>query len=126
MSDILKEQGNEEFKAKNFDRAAQLYGDAVKLDPTNPVLYSNMAMALIKLSKWLGTIEACDKGLEYKPDNKTKVKLLYRRGTAYSKVNDFRNARESYHLALIIDEKNASVTKSMEDLKSQESQFKVS
>lgn len=126
MSDILKSKGNEEFAAKNYERAAQLYGDAATLDPSNPVLYSNKAMALIKLSRWTECIEACDKGLSCQPDNKTKVKLFFRRGSSYSKLNDFHNAIESYQLALKLDSKNTSVLKSIEELKAQESQFKVS
>lgn len=126
MSEILKAKGNEEFSAKNYEIAAQLYGDAAKLDPGNSVLYSNKAMALIKLSKWSECIEACDKGIKLNPDGKTKVKLLYRRGISYAELNDFHNARESYQSALKIDNKNLSVLKSIEHLKSQESQFKVS
>lgn len=126
MSDVLKEKGNEEFAAKNYEKAVELYGDAARLDPQNPVLFSNKAMALIKLSQWPECIEACDKGLANNPDPKTKVKLLYRRGLAYAKLNDFRNAKESYQGALSIDNKNTSVLKSIEELKSQESQFKRS
>lgn len=35
----LKEQGNEFFKAGNYLKAAALYTQAIKKDPSNPTLY---------------------------------------------------------------------------------------
>lgn len=35
----LKDKGNEFFKAGNYLKAAALYTQAIKLDPSNPALY---------------------------------------------------------------------------------------
>lgn len=35
----LKDKGNEFFKAGNYLKAAALYTQAIKLDPSNPTLY---------------------------------------------------------------------------------------
>uniref|UniRef100_A0A2C9W8I3 Uncharacterized protein n=1 Tax=Manihot esculenta TaxID=3983 RepID=A0A2C9W8I3_MANES len=56
----LKEKGNEFFKAGNYLKAAALYTQAIKLDPSNPALYSNRAAAflqLVKLNKALADAE---------------------------------------------------------------------
>ena len=38
-SDYLKAQGNEQYAAKNYLKAASLYTQALKIDPSNAVLY---------------------------------------------------------------------------------------
>lgn len=40
----LKDQGNEFFKAGNYLKAAALYTQAIKLDPSNPTLYRYFCM----------------------------------------------------------------------------------
>lgn len=57
----LKDQGNAFFKAGNYLKAAVLYTQAIKLDPSNPTLYSNRAAAflqLVKLNKAFADAEA--------------------------------------------------------------------
>lgn len=44
--------GNAHFKAKAFLKAAGCYTKATKKDPSNPVYQSNLAAALIGLSKF--------------------------------------------------------------------------
>ena len=49
-------QGNECFRKGDFAEAVRHYSAAIELAPTNPVLYSNRAMALLKLKK---CVEGC-------------------------------------------------------------------
>jgi len=44
-----KARGNDYFKASDFKLAVNAYSEAIELDPTNPVLYSNRAMANFKI-----------------------------------------------------------------------------
>ncbi|OVA15535.1 Tetratricopeptide TPR-1 [Macleaya cordata] len=56
----LKDQGNEFFKAGNYLKAAAIYTQAIKKDPSNATLYSNRAAAflhLVKLNKALADAE---------------------------------------------------------------------
>ena len=46
----LKQEGNAAFKAGDFSGAVEAYGAAIELDPCNPVLYSNRAIASLKAS----------------------------------------------------------------------------
>lgn len=43
-----KEQGNDEIKKKNYEKAIEIYSDALKIDPLNKklnsVVYSNRAL----------------------------------------------------------------------------------
>lgn len=43
MSDELKRQGNEAAKAGDYDKAVELYTEAIKIDENNHILYSNRA-----------------------------------------------------------------------------------
>lgn len=38
--------GNEEFNAKNFDKAIKYYSEAIRLDPENHIYYSNRRWAM--------------------------------------------------------------------------------
>lgn len=49
----LKQDGNAAFKAGDYSGAVEAYGAAIELDPRNPVLFSNRAMASLKASSFI-------------------------------------------------------------------------
>lgn len=50
ISDLnMKELGNIEFKAKNFDKAIDMYSEALKNTPNEHTIYGNRANAYLKL-----------------------------------------------------------------------------
>lgn len=49
QQEALKEAGNAAFKAGNYREAIEKYTLAIKADPSNGVIYSNRAQALIKV-----------------------------------------------------------------------------
>ena len=57
QADRFKEQGNAAFKAGDYDGAVAAYGAAIQISPRNPVLYSNRAMASLKVNGFLGLAE---------------------------------------------------------------------
>ncbi|KAL2190110.1 hypothetical protein L209DRAFT_157707 [Thermothelomyces heterothallicus CBS 203.75] len=48
----LKEEGNRRFQAGDYVMAEALYSQALISDPNNPALYTNRAMARLKLGQW--------------------------------------------------------------------------
>lgn len=48
----VKNKGNEAFKKKNFNEAINLYEEAVKLNPSEPLYYNNKAAAYIELKDY--------------------------------------------------------------------------
>jgi stress-induced-phosphoprotein 1 len=53
----LKDQGNKAFQAKDYDTAISLFSQAIALDPTNHVLYSNRSAAQAGKKQWANALE---------------------------------------------------------------------
>lgn len=53
----MKDQGNKAFAAKDYDKAISLFTDAIKLDPSNHVLYSNRSAANAGKKAWGAALE---------------------------------------------------------------------
>ncbi|KAH3665464.1 hypothetical protein OGAPHI_003648 [Ogataea philodendri] len=108
--DELKARGNDAFKKGNFMDSARLYSEAILLDPAVSVLYSNKAMAYLNLKDYQGALTTCNQGLlQTAPDDKTKVKLLWRKATALRELLRFEEAKTCLHSALEIDPSNQTV-----------------
>lgn len=105
-ADELKAQGNKAFANKEFKKAAKIYRDAIKLDSTNPVLYSNRALCFIKEQDWHRALRDCKDGLCLSPNLSTKVKLIYRQGIAHKNLNDIPHAIECFNQVVKIDPQN--------------------
>jgi len=57
----LKAQANAQFSAKNYPEAIKLYGQAIELDPTNHVLFSNRSAARAGSRDYQGALEDAEK-----------------------------------------------------------------
>lgn len=105
-ADELKAHGNKAFANKEFKKAAKIYRDAIKLDSTNPVLYSNRALCFIKEQDWDRALRDCKDGLSLNPNINTKVKLMYRQGITHKNLNDIPHAIECFNQVVKIDPQN--------------------
>ncbi|RZR96130.1 hypothetical protein BHM03_00025079 [Ensete ventricosum] len=76
--------GNELFNSGKFVEASIAYGEGLKYDPSNPVLYCNRAACRSKLGQWEKTIEDCNQAIVIQPDY---TKALLRRAASYAKVH---------------------------------------
>lgn len=57
MADALKDQGNKAFQAKDYDKAIDLFTQAIALDSSNFVLYSNRSAAKAGKRDWTGALQ---------------------------------------------------------------------
>ncbi|KAG7923904.1 hypothetical protein KL905_000058 [Ogataea polymorpha] len=113
----LRNQGNQAFKAGNYKESARIYNSAIMLDPGNAVLYSNKAMAYIKLKDWHGTLATCNQALSStEPDDKTKIKLLWRKSIALQELDRFSEAKDALQKAIQLDPNNKTLTQDLESL----------
>lgn len=57
MADALKDQGNKAFQTKDYDKAIDLFSQALALDPDNFVLYSNRSAAKAGKRQYAAALE---------------------------------------------------------------------
>ncbi|XP_054831528.1 tetratricopeptide repeat protein 1 [Eublepharis macularius] len=109
----LKEEGNEQFKRREYEEAEDSYSKALEVCPAccstdRSVLYSNRAAARMKQDKKEVAIGDCSKALELNPDY---IKALLRRAELYEKTEKLDEALEDYKNVL---EKDPSVHQARE------------
>ncbi|KAK4044088.1 hypothetical protein C8A01DRAFT_43024 [Parachaetomium inaequale] len=65
----LKDEGNRRFQAGDYVMAEALYSQALIADANNPALYTNRAMARLRLNQWDSAIADCAACLRLAPDS---------------------------------------------------------
>ncbi|UNI13304.1 RING-type E3 ubiquitin transferase [Purpureocillium takamizusanense] len=92
----LKEEGNRLFQTGDYAGAESLYSRAILVDPKNPALFTNRAMARLKLSHWDSVISDCITCLALAPAN---MKANYYLAQAQLALRDYDAALESANKA---------------------------
>ncbi|KAG6483347.1 inactive TPR repeat-containing thioredoxin TTL3-like [Zingiber officinale] len=85
--------GNELFNSGKFAEASLAYGEGLKYDPANPVLYCNRAACRSKLGQWEKAVEDCNKVLSIQANY---TKALLRRAASYSELERWSEAVRDY------------------------------
>lgn len=88
-------RGNDLFKSERYTEACSAYGDGLRLDPSNSVLYCNRAACWYKLGHWELSVEDCDQALSIQPNYK---KALLRRAASNSKLESWADAVRDYEV----------------------------
>nr|CAD1834168.1 unnamed protein product [Ananas comosus var. bracteatus] len=87
--------GNELFKSGNFAEACIAYGEGLKYDSYNPVLYCNRAACRFKLGQWEKSVEDCNEALRIQP---SYTKALLRRAASYTKLERWVESVRDYEV----------------------------
>lgn len=105
----FKAEGNERFKAGAFEAAAASYGEALRAAGTRgsrrwrAIVFSNRAMARLKLGAYAEAEEDCVEALKLDPKN---VKAYLRRGAARAVSGNYLEALEDFESALRLEPRN--------------------
>ncbi|CAB3369244.1 Hypothetical predicted protein [Cloeon dipterum] len=112
----LKEQGNAALAQEKYTEAADLYTQAIALDPTNHVLYSNRSAAYAKAGKHMQALQDAEKTVSLKPD---WPKGYSRKGSALVYVGQFDEAIKTYEDGLKLDPTNKQLLEGLQHAKNE-------
>lgn len=88
-------RGNDFFKSGRFAEACSAYGEGLKFDPSNSVLYCNRAACWFKLEHWEKSIEDCNHALRFQPNY---TKALLRRAASNCKLEKWAESVKDYEI----------------------------
>ncbi|KAI1810457.1 mitochondrial precursor protein [Poronia punctata] len=109
----LKGAGNKAYGSKDYNKAIDLYSQAILCKP-DPIFYSNRAACYNALSDWEKVVEDTTAALNLDP---LYVKALNRRANAYEHLDKFSESLLDFTASCIIDEfRNENSAASVEKL----------
>uniref|UniRef100_A0A8C4JND2 F10A1 protein n=1 Tax=Dromaius novaehollandiae TaxID=8790 RepID=A0A8C4JND2_DRONO len=100
QADEKKEEAFDAVGRGEFQRAIQLFTDAIKLNPRLSTLYANRASVFVRLRKPNAAIRDCDKATKINPDSAQPYKW---RGKAYWLMGQWQQAAKDLALACQLD-----------------------
>lgn len=104
LSNKKAEEGWNLWAKKDFDRARNLFDEAVKLNPDNARAYFGRGTAYNELTQHEQAIQDLNKAIELNPNND----MAYNnRGIAYQLLNQYERAIQDYNKALALNPNNA-------------------
>jgi small glutamine-rich tetratricopeptide repeat-containing protein alpha len=109
QAEKFKQSGNAQMSSKDYDAAIESYNQAVNLDPTNPVYYSNRAAAYSSKGDHLAAVGDAEKAISVDPKF---VKAYHRLGyvpAATKELNSF-SLRFSRHAQYSLGDFKASAS----------------
>lgn len=113
-AEALKQEGNSLMTAKKFDSAIEAYTQAITLDATNPVYYSNRAAAYSSKSDHISAISDANKAIEVDP---RYSKGYHRLGHALYSISDFKAAADAFERGLKVEPTNPGLKSSLASAK---------
>ncbi|XP_058106106.1 uncharacterized protein LOC131249376 isoform X3 [Magnolia sinica] len=109
----LKDEGNELFKAGNYLKAAALYTQAIKKDPSNPTLYSNRSAAFLHLVKLNKALVDAETTITLNPQWE---KGYFRKGCVLEAMERYDDAVAAFQSALQHNPQSSEVSKKIKRL----------
>ncbi|XP_060187752.1 TPR repeat-containing thioredoxin TTL1-like [Lycium barbarum] len=88
-------RGNELFKSERYTEACAAYGEGLRRDSSNSVLYCNRAACWYKLGQWQRSVDDCNRALSFQPNY---TKALLRRAASNTKLERWAEAVRDYEV----------------------------
>ncbi|XP_027343314.1 inactive TPR repeat-containing thioredoxin TTL3-like [Abrus precatorius] len=88
-----RSRGNDLFSSGKFSEACSAYGEGLKYDSSNYVLYCNRAICWSKLGLWEQSVQDCNQALNIQPNY---TKALFRRAASNAKLERWTEVVKDY------------------------------
>ena len=120
---VLKAKANNFMKCGKYLEAIMDYSQAIAIQPSNPILYSNRSLAFLKLSQFFFAVKDAETVIRLVPD---WAKGYYRKGQAEYGAESFHLAVTTFEKGLKMCPEDEILSKALEDArkKNQEEQIK--
>lgn len=105
-----KELGNEQFKAKNYDKAIEFYTKAIEENPSDHTIYGNRSASYNNLKKYDLALADGEKAIQIKSD---WSKGYQRKAMALHGMGKLEDAYAAYETGLKIEPTNAQIQSGM-------------
>ncbi|KAH9853038.1 hypothetical protein C2E23DRAFT_885032 [Lenzites betulinus] len=107
-----KATGNSHMSTKKYDDAIKAYTQAIALDATNAVYFSNRAAAYSSKGEHPSAVLDAEKAIEVDP---AFVKAYHRLGHAHYSLGDYKEAASAFRRGLEVDPNNASLKSGLQN-----------
>uniref|UniRef100_I3M7D2 Sperm-associated antigen 1 n=1 Tax=Ictidomys tridecemlineatus TaxID=43179 RepID=I3M7D2_ICTTR len=108
MFEVLKEEGNEYVKDKNYKDALSKYSECLKINNKECAIYTNRALCYLKLCQFEEAKQDCDQALQIDGDN---VKAYFRRALAHKGLKNYQKSLSDLNQVLLLDPNIVEVTR---------------
>ncbi|XP_033742093.1 protein SGT1 homolog [Pecten maximus] len=106
MAAELLSRGNDEFVNENYQKALELYTEALTKEPDKEEAYSHRAQVYIKLEQFKEAEQDSEKAIELNPKNS---KAYFRKGTALFHQEKYAAAKECLEIGLSLNTEDNSM-----------------
>ena len=113
QAEAIKGEGNNFFKAGQYEKAIEKYKEATAIDPNVASYWSNMAACYEKIGKYEEMEEAARSCIKA---DKNFVKGYFRLAVAYKQLNDLPNCIKTLESGLAIQSSNADLKKMKKEI----------
>jgi len=118
----LKDSATEAFKAQDYEKAVEDLTEAIALDQTNQVFYSNRSVAFTAMQMYEKALEDADECIRLQP---TWAKGYSRRAAAKFHLGDLQSSKLAYSKAWDLEPTNAKTKADLEHVLSEIAGMKV-
>lgn len=106
MAAELFGKANDEFINENYQKAVDLYSEALELERNRDDIFCNRAQAYLKLENYKEAAEDASEALVLNPQNQ---KAWLRKGMALFHLEDYQSAKDAFTGGLALDENDSSL-----------------
>lgn len=114
LAEELKLVGNQCFSQGKYGEAIKHYSASISVDPSNAILYSNRAMANLKLKNYFEAEQDSSSAIVLDP---SFGKAYYRLGLARKELKKIKSALKSFEMSAKLSPNNVEIEKQCEALR---------